>query len=449
MSDRDLTVGPVGALLLRLTAPMVLGVFAVISIGLADAYFVGRLGEQPLAAISFIFPVTTTLTSLGIGLSAGANATVSQALGAGRGAAAQCTAAHTLAISAGLACATAFAGYASIEPLFTLLQADSETLPYIRDYLQIWFLSFPLLTLLLVSNALLRAHGGAVTPASLMVLHATINIGLNPVLIFGLGPFPAMGIAGAAAATLAAFALTLTVSLWPVFRTFAVTSPACFLTSGYGRSLRDVGSVGAPAALANAINPAGLAAVTAIVAGFGAASVAGFGAAGRVQTLALVPLLGLSGSIGALIGQNWGAGKKARASRALQIACGFCLVYGLLVAMSLNLFADSIAAQFSDEAAVHAQVVLYLRIVSWSFFGYGLLVVVNACLNARSKAMPSMLLSLGRIALLYIPLALIGAALFEQAGVYGAAATANVIAGLTAVAVAARYGLWRLGWQLG
>lgn len=422
---------------------MVLGVLAIMSVGLADAYFVGKLGEIPLAAISFIFPVTTALTSLGIGLSAGSNAVVSQALGAGSRKLAERVAAHSLALSAVLGVAVSVLGYVTIDALFSLLQAQAEVLPVIRDYMQVWYYGFPLLTVLLVTNALMRAHGGAMTPAALMILNAIFNVGLNPLFIFGWGPIPALGIAGAATATLIAFCITTLASIWPVLVTFRVLRIRGFFQSGYLASGREISAVGAPAAFANAINPAGLAGVTAIVASFGPATVAGFGAAGRIEAIAMVPLLGLSGSIGALIGQNWGANKQARAMRATQLASYFCLAYGLFAAILLSAFAETLARQFSDDAAVHAQTVLYLRIVSWSFFGYGLMIVSNACLNARSKAVPSMILSLTRIALLYLPLAALGGMWFEQAGVYAGATVANVVAGLAAVSVAARYGLWQ------
>lgn len=447
MSGRNLTVGPVGSHLLTLTAPMVLGVFAIMSVGFADAYFVGKIGEVELAAISFIFPVTTALTSLGIGLSAGATAVVSQALGAGKANMARRLAAHAFAISAGLGICTALAGFILIDALFQLLQAQPEVMPSIRAYLSVWFYGFPLLVLLLVSNALMRAHGNAVVPAVQMTANAILNIALNPVLIFGLGPVPALGIAGAALATVLAFSVTLTGTLWPVFRTFAVVQLSNFSERGYAASARHIGAIGAPAAMANAINPAGLAVITAIVATFGPATVAGFGAAGRVEALAVVPMLALSGSIGAIIGQNWGAKKYQRAARALKLSGYFCLAYGVVIAAILNLFAESIARQFSDSADVYAQTVLYLRIVSWSFFAYGFLIVCNACLNARSKAVPSMLLSITRIGLLYIPLAALGGSLLDQAGVYLGATTANLVAGLAALAMATRFGLWR--WRSG
>ena len=445
MAGRDLTTGSIPGHLVSLTGPMAVGVLAVISVGLADAYFVGQIGEIELAAIGFIFPVTTTLTSLGIGLSAGANAVVSQALGRGDGDDARRYAAHGIVISVALGAVVALAGWLTIGPLFRLLNASEDVLPSIHRYMTVWYLGFPLLTGMLVINSTIRAHGNTVVPSMLMVLNACFNIGLDPVLIFGWGPLPALGIRGAAVATLIAFAIAFLASLWPVLRTFRVARPRDFVTPGYGESMRQIGHVGAPASLANAINPAGLAVVTAIVAQFGTATVAGFGAAGRIESFAIVPLLSLSGSIGPVIGQNFGAGNADRVAKTLGTGALFCLVYGLAVAVTLALAAPVIAPWFSDRPAVQAQIVLFLRIVPWSFFAYGLLIIVNASLNARSKAVPSALLSLCRIALFYIPFAIAGAAWFDQAGLYTGAMAGNIAAAIPAFFVARHFDLWRRG----
>lgn len=425
-----------------MTGPMTLGVLAVISVGLADAYFVGRLGEAPLAAIGFVFPVTIALTSLGIGLSAGANATISQALGRGDEEGAQRVAAHVTVLTLALGVALMLVGWWSVGPLFRLLGATPELLPLIEEYMVVWFAGFPLLATTLVVNSAIRAHGNTLVPAALMVLNAVFNIGLDPVLIWGWGPIEAQGVAGAAQATVIAFGISLLASLWPVLRIFEVTRPGSFLEPGYGASIADIGAVGAPAALANAINPAGLAVLTSIVAQFGSAAVAGFGAAGRIESFAMVPLLGLSGSIGPVVGQNWGAEKIERAGRAVRVSSLFCLGYGVAVAVLLWFLAAPIATTFSPTAEVQDQTALYLRIVSWSFFGYGLVIVVNASLNARSRALQSMLLSLGRVAVLLLPLAWLGAQFFGVAAVYAAAAAANVLAAVAAFLLARRYSLW-------
>ncbi|MEM1248078.1 MAG: MATE family efflux transporter [Acidobacteriota bacterium] len=442
MATKDLTTGSVPKALAAMTGPMTLGVLAVISVGLADAYFVGRLGEAPLAAIGFVFPVTIALTSLGIGLSAGANATISQALGRRDEEAAQRIAAHVTVVTLVLGLVVMLLGWWSVGPLFRALGAEPELLSLIEEYMVVWYAGFPLLAGALVVNAAIRAHGNTALPAALMSLNAVFNVGLDPVLIWGWGPIEPQGVAGAAQATVIAFAVSLLVSLWPVLNRLEVTRPGAFLEPGYGQSLADVGAVGAPAALANAINPAGLAVLTAIVAQFGSAAVAGFGAAGRIESFAMVPLLGLSGSIGPVIGQNWGAKKIERAGRAVRVSSIFCVAYGLGVAVLLWFVAGPLAERFSPAPEVQAQTALYLRIVSWSFFGYGLVIVVNASLNARSQALQSMLLSLGRVALLLLPLAWLGAELSGLSAVYAAAAAANILAAVAALLLAKRSGLW-------
>ncbi|MEM9056965.1 MAG: MATE family efflux transporter [Pseudomonadota bacterium] len=435
----SLTEGSLARHLVRLTVPMTIGVLAVISVGLADAFFIGQLGELELAAMSFIFPVTTALTSLGIGLSAGANTLVSQALGRKDAHGARCYAAQAIVLTAALGGVVSVAGMLLWRGLFTLLQASDEVVLAIGEYMTLWFLGFPLLALLLVCNSAIRASGNTAWPSAVMVLSAVVNIALDPLLIFGAGPLPALGMAGAAAATLVAYAVAILAMCWPLFVVVGVTTPANFLSAGYARTSRRLIAIGGPAALANALNPAGLSIVTAIVSRFGPAAVAGFGVAGRIEAFVLVPLLALSGSIGPLVGQNVGAGRFGRAGRATGLSAAFCAAYGLIVALVLTLADEPVVRLFSDSAEVRDAAGLYLRIVSWSFFGYGVLIVVNAALNAADHSVASMSLSVGRIALLYVPLALGGAALMGQAGVYGGALLANLGAAAVALLVARRY----------
>ena len=207
--------------------------------------------------------------------------------------------------------------------------------------------------------------------------------------------------------------------------------------------------MGGPAAFSNAINPAGMAAVTAAVATLGDAAVAGFGAATRVQSVALVPLLALSSGIGPVVGQNWGAERADRARRAVRVTFGFCAAYGLAVALILFFLGGAIAGLIAptaegggsaaDAAAEYGA--RYLRVVGWSLFGYGVLVTANAAMNARSRAGHSMTLSLLRILAVYLPLAWAGVLSLGYTGVLAAAVTANLAAAWGALVAVRHTGL--------
>lgn len=443
MTSQNLTEGPVWRALARVSAPMSFGILAVLSIGLADAYFLGQLGQAPLAAVGFIYPVTTAITSLAIGLSAGANAAVSQAIGRGgdfddpvR------LALHATGLAFALSVLVAVAFFFVAPLLFGWMGAGEAALGEARQYVPFWALSFPFLVLMMVINAVFRAHGDGATSAAIMILTALVNIAINPILIFGWGPIPQLGTEGAAIGTFigrATGALAALVYAWKTGLLTVCSEPFAKLF----QSFREVLTVGLPAAFSNAINPAGMALVTAAVATLGEAAVAGFGAATRVQSVALVALLALSAGIGPVVGQNWGADKQDRARKGVKLAWQFCVVYGLALGVVLTLFAEPIAGLFIDESEALRYTADYLRIVSWSLMGYGILVTANAAMNARSKALYSMGLSLSRIFVIYVPLAWLGVWALGYTGILFAAVAANVFAILGAVLCGRATGLVR------
>ncbi|MEJ6389449.1 MATE family efflux transporter [Gymnodinialimonas ulvae] len=438
MAKRNLTEGPVWRALARVSAPMSLGILAVLSIGLADAYFLGQLGGEPLAAVGFIYPVTTALSSLAIGLSAGANATISQAIGReATGAEIFRLSLHSLGLGAVLAAGVAALFFLIFPWIFGAMGAGVAVMDEIRAYVPIWSASFPFLVVMMIINAIFRAHGDAVYASVFMICAAAVNIALNPVLIFGWGPVEGMGTGGAALATFIGRLVAVAAASIVAIK-YGYLRVCGDVLKGLGSSMREVGAVGGPAAFSNAINPAGMALVTAAVATLGEAAVAGFGAASRVQSVAIVVLLALSAGIGPVVGQNWGAKKNDRARAAVVQAWTFCLAYGVLLAIALTAFADPLARAFAGESEAAEFAALYLKVVGWSLFGYGILVTANAAMNARSKAVYSMTLSLARIFAIYLPAAWAGVILFGYAGILGAAVLANAAAVIGAIYLAKR-----------
>ncbi|EPX79892.1 MATE family efflux transporter [Litoreibacter arenae] len=424
---RDLTKGPVWIALTAMSAPMSFGIFAVIAIGLADAYFLGKVSATALAAVGFIYPVTIAVTSLSIGLSAGANATLSQAVGRGDAdEAVRRLGLHAIGLGLALSVAAALLLWPSYPYLFAAMGAGDDALTEIGEYVPLWALSFPFLVVMMITNAVFRAHGDGATSAAIMVLAAVFGIALNPVLIFGWGPLPELGTLGAALSTFVGRVIAMVTALWIAWRR-GMLGVCGNVLDGLLASFRSVLSVGIPAAFSNAINPAGMALVTAAVATVGETAVAGFGAASRIQSFALVPLMALSSGIGPVVGQNWGAEDRARAQTATQQAFLFCVVYGLALAAVLIIFADTLAGWVGSGGEDVAYAASYLRIVGISMFGYGIVVVANAAMNAREKALWSLSLSLGRILVIYLPLAWLGVTIMGYTGILFAAVAANLL----------------------
>lgn len=420
---------------------MSFGILSVLSVGVVDSYFLGQLGGTPLAAIGFIFPVVTAFSSLAIGLSAGGNTMVSQSLG--REDDPETTARYALhAVGFSVLLAALLAGLVFLfyPALFSLMGASPKVLDEIALYMPYWALSFPLLAMMMIVNAIFRAHGSGALSAGIMFLAAIVNIGLDPLLIFGWGPIPSLGTEGAAMASAAGRGVAVLAAVFFAIRYgYLDVTVACWVK--VWDSLKQLVEVGAPAAFSNAINPAGMALVTAAVATLGDAAVAGFGAATRVQALAMVAMFALSSGIGPVVGQNWGAEKSERARLALWQAWIFCLGYGVAVGVVLSVFAPVIASAIASDASAAQYTREYLMFVGWSLFGYGFVVVTNAAMNARSKALHSMGLSLIRIFAMYLPLAWIGVLSLGFVGILAATIATNVIAAFLAVVAARAVGL--------
>ena len=426
-TDQDLNRGSVGRALTRVSAPMTVGILGILSVGLADAFFLARHGEASLAAIGFIFPVITALTSLSIGLSAGTSAVLSRAIGSGAQSDAQVRMTlHAMLLGAGLSCAVAIVFYSGARELFSLMGARNEVLEAALGYVPYWCLSFPLLVMGMSLNSAFRAAGKSEVAAIVMVLQAAVNIALDPLMIFGLGPIPEQGTAGAGLATLIARALAFTGVCLFAAKVRALRFD-CAPFRNIWLSCRAIGRVGAPAALSNAINPAGMAIVTAAVATIGDSAVAGFGAAGRVQAFLIVPMLALSSGIGPVVGQAWGADKTERARNAVRLCFLTCLVYGLTVAATLLVLADPVADLMTGGDGAAGYTASYLRYVSWGFFGYGILITANAAMNARDRALWSMTLSAARIFVIYVPLTWVAVWVVGYSGVLFSTVFANVL----------------------
>ena len=424
-----LTRGSIRGHLVTQTTPMIIGVAAIMSIGLVDAYFIGQLGRTELAAISFIFPISVALTSMGVGVMVGINSVVARALGEGDWdkAARRANFGMVFAVSVGVILGLTL--FAVLDPLFALMNADAAILPYIRAYMQPFALGFPLLMAIMGINGTLRGQGEARKTSYISICYAAANWVLDPILITGAFGIEGLGIVGATYATLTGWAIAIVLGLYLIRKTDLPFNPALIREGRIGAPLGAIARVAAPAAFSNSINPIGLSVLTALVAIEGQAAVAGFGAAGRLQSFATVPLLALSGSIGAIVGQNWGASQYERARRAVRWAFGFCVVYGLLIALVLFGFGERFASLFSDDPAVVAQFDAYLRIAVWGYAGFGLLITANGVLNAVDKASFALLQSFARVFLVMMPFAWLLRGSWGADAIYAAELVANLAGG--------------------
>jgi putative MATE family efflux protein len=431
-SSAKLVSGSIPGHLLSQALPATIGVAAIMSIGIIDAYFIGQLGSDALAAISFIFPVAVATTSLGVGIMVGINAVVARTLGEGdpERAARQANLGIVFAVLCGLVMGLAL--WLTIEPIFAAMNAPPALMPLIRAYMEPYACGFPLILAIMGFNGVLRGQGEARRTSTVSLAYAAANWVLDPLLITGAFGLDGFGMAGAAYATVIGWGIGVVVALWLMRSTALPVNLGLLRNCNLIEPVRAIIRIGLPAAFSNAINPLGLSILTALVALEGEAAVAGFGAAGRLQSFVIVPLLGLSGAIGAIVGQNWGAREFGRAREAALYAAGFCVIWGLVVAIAMMAAGERFALLFTDDAAVIAEFALYLKIAAWGYAGFGLLIVGNGIMNAVDKAAFALVQSVARVFLVMLPTALVLQAGMGSAAIYTAELAANLFGAVTA-----------------
>jgi len=432
-SPARLVTGSIPGHLVSQTLPAVIGVAAIMSVGIVDAYFIGQLGSAPLAAISFIFPVAVASTSLGVGVMVGINSVVARALGEGdfQKAARRANFGIVFALACGVAMGLGL--WLAIEPIFDAMNAPAHLMPLIHAYMEPYAAGFPLSLAIMGFNGVLRGQGEAKRTSTVSIVYAAANWVLNPILITGAFGFEGYGIAGSAYATATGWALGVVTAVWLLKGTSLPLNLGLLRNCDLIDPAKAIIKVGLPAAFSNAINPFGLAILTALIAREGEAAVAGFGAAGRLQSFVIVPLLGLSGAIGAIVGQNWGAGRIDRAREAVLYAAGFCVAWGLLVAIAMMAAGRTFAQVFTDDPAVIVEFDLYLKIAAWGYAGFGLLIVGNGIMNAVDKAAFALVQSVARVFLVMLPVALVLQPGMGSAAIFTAELAANLFGAVSAV----------------
>ncbi|MFQ2255490.1 MATE family efflux transporter [Aeromonas hydrophila] len=428
----SLLTAPMTSVLLRMTGPMILGIVAILAFNLVDTFFIGMLGTQALAAISFTFPVTFVVTSLAMGLGAGLSAVMGHALGQGKHDEAARITTDNLFLAVLLVALIALAGALTIHPLFRLLGASDELIALIYDYMLIWYLTVPMLVLPMVGNAAIRATGDTKTPSLVMTVAGLVNGVLDPLLIFGIGPFPAWGIRGAAIATSLSWLMAMLVSLYILRHREGLLrwrlSPRPQLLAHWRALLH----VAVPASFTNMLNPLANAVLMTIFAGLGTEVVAAYGAASRVEALLLIVMMALSSVLAPFISQNCGAGNPARAKAALQFCMRFALLFQLAVYALTWLLAPFIAELFSDHPQVVRLIVLYLHLVPIGYGFQGMVMLLASALNGVRASSVSFLFNGLRLFVFLLPGAWLGAKLGGEQGIYLGILVANLAAGTLA-----------------
>ncbi len=428
-----LTEGPVGRTILGMTGPMIIGMVGMVAFNLVDTYFISKLGTEPLAAMGYSLPVVMFQGAISMGLGVGASALISRAIGRGDHALVQRLTVDALFLSVLLVLLVISIGITTIDPVFSFLGARGSTLELARGYMFIWYLGVPFVVIPMVGNNAIRATGNTVIPSTIMVIAIIVNTILDPLLIYGIGPFPRLELEGAALATVCARAVTMVTSLLFLrFRVDMLTGRVPSWTALL-ESWKKILHIAAPAGLTQLLVPASLFAVTRFVADYGEHAVAGFGIGSRMEMFVLSPLMALGAVMIPYVGQNAGAGKTDRIVKGIRFGFLSSLAWGAIVFLVVFPLGRPIAALFSPTPEVISVVYRYLLIVALSYGFQGTVMLTASFFNARRNPFRAMAVISVRSVLLYVPLAWIGSETVGLNGIFFGAAAASILGGVAGI----------------
>jgi len=431
MQTVDLTKGSVPKLLSSQALPMIWGIFAVISMNLADTYFVGQLGTDELAAMGFTFPIVMIMSSVAFGIGIGASSLIARAIGSKQNNEVRGYTTSSVLIALGIAIILAIVGVLTIDPVFRLLGAPDSILPLIHDYMNIWYLGSFLIVVPMVGNSAIRAAGNTKLPSYIMIGIAVVNVILDPIFIFGWFGLPAMALKGAALATIISFSVAFIASIYVLkVKLNFLAIEHCYqkIWPRWKAILR----LAIPAAASNLISPLSIAITTGLVASYSSDAVAGYGIAARIESFMLIVLMALSAVLTPFSGQNWGANKLDRLQEAVRLSFRFSWIWGVGVAALLWLTSDYLLGAFTDNEAALASAKSYLIIVSITFSFLGMVMMTSSIANGIGNPIPALLFTVSRLLILYLPLVWFLSQYLGLQGIYIATAVSNVIVGLGA-----------------
>ena len=370
---RSLLEAPVLPTLLRLAGPNILVMLAQSATGLVETAFVGRLGTDALAGMSLVFPGVMLMQMNGAGaMGGGISSAIARALGAGRRDDADALVMHALAINGALGLAFTAAGLLAGPALYRLMGGHGPALAAALQYSNVVFGGAVLMWIMNALASCIRGTGNMVVPAVVICSLVVVLVPLSPMLIFGFGPLPRLGVQGGGVAMLLYYATASAVF-------------AAYLRSGRGvirlrltlrlrlRSLWDILRVGLLAALVSVQTQVVVSTATALVGRFGTAAIAGYGVGARLEYLLIPLVFGLGAPLVALVGTNIGARQRARAIRVAWVgaAIGFAMTEAIGVLAAL--VPDAWLRLFAQDPAVLEAGRTYLRLVGpfYGFFGLG------------------------------------------------------------------------------
>lgn len=393
--------------LLRLSVPAIIAFTFHTTFNFVDRLFVSRLGAIELGALGMAFTVQSILITIGSGTGIGASSLIARFIGAGKKDKANNTAEHTLLIILGLSLFFTILGPFLTRPLLVLLGASEQMLPYILSYINIVLYGSFFQFFAMIGNGILRGEGNTVTPMQVMILGTLVNIALDPLLIFGVGPFPALGVQGAAIATVigrAVSCILLTVSLFGT-KNIVVLNMRAFRYQG--SILRGIFAVGGPTIVGQLSNSLGLSLLFILLRPYGDMAKSAFTLGFTYQQVAILPIIGIAQGSLTMTGQNFGAKEFRRVRAVIQKSLLFCMVLMSVFALVMIVGRGSLVRVFSDVAEVIRIGRSMLLIFALGFPFVAARFILSSFFQGLGKGFAAFVINFSYIILFAMPLALL------------------------------------------
>lgn len=421
----DLTTGRLSTAILRVAVPAVGAALLQLVFLLIDTFWVGRiLGPAALAAVSTAGFAVWMLIALGEMIGVGLTAVAARRHGEGAHGIAAVAAGTTLALGLLGGVAVAIAGWLGLPWLFAIMGTPPDVTDLGRLYLGTYLIGTPFVFGYFATEATFRASGDTRTPLALLAASVVVNLVLDPLLILGIGPLPALGISGAAIAAIATRGLTLLFGL-----VFLVRRRLVRLAVWHWRSALAVVRVGAPTAATGIIFSLVYIGLTRVTTRFGTPALAALGVGHKLEGFAYMAATGFALAAAAVVGQNLGAARPDRARRAGWITTGFALTAGGLAAIAFLAFPEALVSVFTSSPEIIADGASYLRIIAVAEIAMAVEIVLEGAMGGAGFTLQPMLWSVSLTAA-RIPLGAWLAGAYGLVGVWWAISLTGVCRGI-------------------
>jgi putative MATE family efflux protein len=404
-SQQDFTEGSIGRAILLLAIPMVLEMCMESLFGVVDVFWVAHLGQDAISTVGLTESALTIVFSVALGLSTAATATVARRIGEKDLPAAKVAASQAIMLGVLVSALTAVLGYCFAADILRIMGASDSVIATGSGYTRTILSGVVTIYLLFLINAVFRGAGDAATAMRALWLANAVNICLNPCLIFGLGPFPRMGVAGSALGTTIGRGAGVLFQIWMLTRGNGKISvrPSEFRIDF--RVMWRLVRLSVGVTFQYLVQMASWVALIRIISSFGSAAVAANTLAIRIIVFAILPSWGMSNAAATLVGQNLGAGKPDRAERSVWRTGFYNMLFLGGVGILFITFTESIIGVFTRDPAVVPLAVSCLRYLSYGYISYGYGMVVVQSFNGAGDTVTPTVLNFIAFWLCQIPLA--------------------------------------------